>query len=365
MKEILIMGGTGAMGTHLVDICSQLGGVNCVVTSRRPRVSNASNVKYVCGDAHQMDFLKSLLQGKHYDAIVDFMTYTTPDFKRRYQLFLDATDQYFFLSTSRVYAEADIITEDSPRLLDVTTDTEWLKTDEYALCKARQEDILRASGRKNFTIIRPYMTYSQNRLQLGIADRDTFVYRALKGRAIIVSNDIMQHTTTLTYGYDVAQCIYRLIGNPKAYGEAFHPTTSETIPWMDVLKIYVEAIERKTGRKQKVVLTEHSSQLTYPIQRYQVMYDRCYDRRFDNSKILSAIDEYEFTSPREGLKKCIDGFLNAPNWGGISPILEATNDYYSHEWSGLGEFKSIKSKIAYCLYRMNPVIAQKVLRKMK
>lgn len=60
MKEILIMGGTGAMGTHLVDICSQMVEVNCVVTSRRPRNSKASNVKYVCGDAHQMDFLKSL-----------------------------------------------------------------------------------------------------------------------------------------------------------------------------------------------------------------------------------------------------------------------------------------------------------------
>ena len=53
-----------------------------------------------------------------------------------------------FLSSSRVYASQESpIREDSMRLLDVSHDSIYLKTDEYALAKARQEDILRKSGK--------------------------------------------------------------------------------------------------------------------------------------------------------------------------------------------------------------------------
>lgn len=52
------------------------------------------------------------------------------------------------MSSSRVYADSQTpITENSPRLLDVYKEEEYLKTDEYALSKARQEDILHRSGK--------------------------------------------------------------------------------------------------------------------------------------------------------------------------------------------------------------------------
>ena len=71
------------------------------------------------------------------------MSYTTEELKDRIELMLSATEQYIFLSSSRVYAGTDsLLTEDSPRLLDVTNDKEYLKTDEYALAKAREENII-------------------------------------------------------------------------------------------------------------------------------------------------------------------------------------------------------------------------------
>lgn len=359
-KHILVLGGTGAMGIHIVKILKE-NGDDVTATSRSKRVSS-ERLTYIQGDAHNLDFLKELLKLRHYDAIIDFMTYTTADFKQRYELFLDATNQYFLLSTSRVYAESDIITEESPRLLDVVDDEEYLKTDEYALCKARQENILRDSGRRNWTIIRPYMTYSENRLQLGVFDKDTFAYRALGGRPIVVSEDIMRHTTTLTYGYDVAKCMSLLIGNEKAYGEAFHITTDKTIPWMDVLHIYCKALEEKTGHKQRYVITKRSNQLDYPVFCYQVMYDRKFDRRFDNSKILNAIGGYKFTDPYWGLKKCIDTFLMSPYFMPPSGKIEGTNDYYSHAFTPLKEFNGFKEKVSYILYRINPSLIDYIKR---
>lgn len=46
------------------------------------------------------------------------------------------------------------LTENSPRLLETVQDLEYKKTDEYALAKARQEDILYQSGFSNYTIVR-------------------------------------------------------------------------------------------------------------------------------------------------------------------------------------------------------------------
>lgn len=50
-------------------------------------------------------------------------------------------------------------------------DEDYIKTDEYALQKARQENILLGSKYKNWTIIRPYITYNKERLQLGVLEK--------------------------------------------------------------------------------------------------------------------------------------------------------------------------------------------------
>ncbi|MEO2263754.1 hypothetical protein [Dorea sp. YH-dor228] len=56
------------------------------------------------------------------------------------------------------------MTEESPRLLDVCRDADYLKTEEYALKKAKEEDFLKQKG-KNWTIVRPSITYNSERLR--------------------------------------------------------------------------------------------------------------------------------------------------------------------------------------------------------
>jgi len=166
MAKILLLGGTGAMGMHLVQLLTNTEH-HVVVTSRRSRQDH-DNITYVLGNAHDDIFLKSLLK-QGFEVIVDFMVYNTLEFQKRYSLLLGSCEQYVFISSSRVYANSDSpITESSPRLLDTCTDSLYLQTDEYALTKARQEDCLFNSNRNNFTIVRPYITYDKYRLQLGV-----------------------------------------------------------------------------------------------------------------------------------------------------------------------------------------------------
>lgn len=153
------------------------------------------------------------------------------------------------------------ITEKTPRLLDVTDDQEFLSTDEYPLTKARQEDILSKSGKKNWTIIRPYITYGSKRLQLGAFEKEYWLYRALHGRSIVFSSDIASHLTTLTYGLDVSSCIAHLIGNSAAYGKTVQIAGHQSMRWSDVLHLYVEVLERKMGNKPKVHMLDTSDEI--------------------------------------------------------------------------------------------------------
>ena len=73
--KILLLGGTGAMGSHLSEIINNDKGNDIVITSRKTRVSKG-NISYVVGNAHDKSFLDSLLN-KKWDVIVDFMVYNT------------------------------------------------------------------------------------------------------------------------------------------------------------------------------------------------------------------------------------------------------------------------------------------------
>lgn len=320
------------------------------VTTRKAKKSDG--IIYLQGNAHDLTFLRPLLEKNHFDVLVDFMIYHTSEFQERVDMLLTNVGQYVFLSSSRVYADTQpCIHEESPRLLDVTTDEDYLKTDEYALTKARQENILRESGRNNWTIIRPYITFSEIRLQLGVLEKENWLYRALHGRTIVFSKDIMEKRTTLTYGFDVARGIVSIIGNHKAYGEAYHIAVNESHTWGEILNVYLDVLEEYLGKRPKVlILDEHPHQhKDHPF--YQLEYDRLFNRTFDSSKIAEFIDTATFTPTLEGLANCLKEFLQKQNFRNINWREDAGRDQLTHEVANLNEIPKLKTKVKYLIQR--------------
>lgn len=358
--KILVLGGTGAMGASLVPLLAANGN-EVIVTSRSKHHSGNDRVCYWQGDAHELPLLRAILRSR-YDAIVDFMVYTTAEFQERRDLLLNATNQYIFLSSSRVYANSETpLTEDSPRLLDVAVDAKYLETDEYALTKARQENLLRESGKQNWTIVRPYITYSNERLQLGVFEKELWLYRALHGQTIVVPKDIMSHTTTLTWGGDVAKGIAALVGNPQAYGQELHITTNESIRWSEVLELYKRVFYEATGHAMKVQLIDSSEEIGKSIwNQYQIRYDRLFDRRFDNSRFRHVTEECEFISPQEGLESCLRVFLEKPKFHNITIKAQAWMDRKTRERTSLSCFGGYKNKMKYMIGRYTPYFKMKM-----
>lgn len=311
-KKVLLLGGTGALGAHLRDILADAG-CQVFVTSRKNHLDKG-NIVYLTGNAMDPAFFNRLMASR-WDVIVDFMIYGPDMFRQRLDVLLKMSGQYVFLSSSRVYADSGMtpITEDSPRILDTVKDDAYLKTNEYALAKGRAEDILKSHERNNWTIIRPYVTFSEERLQLGTLEKENWLKRALAGKPIVFSEDIAERTTTLTYGHDVARGMAAIIGETSALGQTYHITSSTQVKWRDVLDMYVRVIEDVTGKPCPVVMTHESCQLRTG-GRYQVLFDRHYNRVFDNSKIGGFIDVSTFREPMAALEECLRIFLKKPDF---------------------------------------------------
>lgn len=355
--RILLLGGTGAIGRNLVSVLEKTDH-EVFVTSRTPH-ENANNVTYLLGNAHSDDFLGNVLRsapGGKWDAIVDFMSYKTAEFRNKSDLLLKSARQYVFISSARVYANQEHpIKESSPRLLDVCTDEDYLRTDEYALTKARQEDILLQGGRKNFTIIRPYITYSGERLQLGVMEKEEWLYRALHGRAVLFPVEMLDCHTTMTDGADVAYGIYKVIGAEEAMGEIFHVTNACLLTWREIFEIYRTCMEEISGLplRLKLIPMEKFLGLRDASLVYQVVYDRLFDRDFDTSKESMIVDVSKFVSPQDGLKKSLSQFVHAspPRWRSINWVHEASKDRLSGEHTPLSEISGIRNKMKYFINR--------------
>lgn len=353
--KVLILGGTGAMGVHLVDILAARG-VDVYVTSRQAHEDRA-NVHYLVGDGHDLDFLRRITAGADFDALVDFMIYSTADFSARVAELLTMAHQYVFLSSSRVYSDGAPITEATPRLLDTTTDSEYLATDEYALAKAREENILRAAG-TNYTIVRPYITYSNERLQLGTLEKEQWLYRALHGRTIVFTADQAASVTSLTYGYDVADGIAGLLGREAALGEAFHIVTPDHLTWQEVVDLYRDTIERVTGTRPRLRLLPSSEEFQQVFRnKYQVTCDRLYTRIFDSGKVARVGGKQDYTAMRAGLERALTEFIEERHaFRYISYLHEAWLDRQTGEHTPLAEIPTLKEKIKYLLGRYTPFL---------
>jgi len=326
-RKVLVLGGTGAMGVYLVPELAARGYQVRVVSLPRDEITfHDPRISYVKGDAKEIGFLKTLLTEK-FDAIVDFLVYSTEEFRQRCELLLSGTGHYIFLSSYRVYAGEFPVTENSPRLLDVSTDKEYLATEDYSLYKAREEDILKSSSHGNWTIVRPAITFSKFRFQLVTLETPLVVGRALKRLPVVIPEAALSVPATMNWAGDVAKMFCGLVLNPAARCEAFTFATAEHRTWGEIAEYYHELI----GLEYVTAGTEDYLNILGGscFARYQLCYDRLFPRIIDNSKILrvAGLRQEELTPLKSGLAKELAAFPKDVAWPGTGDAWSNMDNY--------------------------------------
>ena len=289
-EKVLILGATGAMGKYLVPLLADAGfQVDAVALEKWP--TPHPNITPVVGNAlDDRDFRGELL-ARPYDAIVDFLIYNTARAAALLPAAARNTGHYVFLSSYRVYADAEHpIRETSPRLIDASPDVLLRNSDDYSIYKARGENIVRSFERRNWTIVRPAITYSLYRYQLVTLEASNTVGRAFAGRAVVLPEQARNVRGTMSWAGDVARMIAGLLFNERAFGETFTVSTSEHHSWGEIAEYYREicGLRAVWADMEDYLRVLRSTRPMTVGDRWQLVYDRLFDRIVDNSKVLAA-----------------------------------------------------------------------------
>lgn len=314
-QKVLILGATGAMGSYLTKKMAAKG-YDVDAVSLDNIVSDKPNLRYIqAKDATDPAFVDEIVKN-HYDGVVDFMIYNSISFRKTFPKYLNNVGQYIYLSSCRVYAnEENPIREASPRLTDVTTDPQLLFSDDYCMHKARGEDALRASGFRNWTIVRPSTTYSSKRCQLLTLERTKLLPYMRSGEPVLLYDQAKDIPASLTWGGDVAEMIGRLLFNEKAICNDFNVTSSESRTWGEIAGYYKEIfglnyewVDELTYQRFKDPSFDPETSLTAI---WQLRYARMFNRAYDNSKILEAtgLKQEDFLTLYQGLSYEKDSIL--------------------------------------------------------
>lgn len=301
MKKVLLLGGTGALGIYLTKELLDMGYKVDVVAKDQP-VTKHPNLTFYFNDAKDKTLQGTLLKNE-YNAIVDFLIYETmEEFDEYYPNYLNHTDHYLYLSSYRVYGDAKgLVTEQTTRIIDCELPSDFVREYEYSIYKAEGENRLMRSQKKNWTILRPAISFSQRRYQLTVLEARHFYHRAKAGKVIPLPECALDIQGTLSWAGDFGKTVARLILNPCTYGEAYTIGTAEHHSWREIAEMY----GRLMGLKYQAVSTDDFFRFIKndALHRQQLFYDRCFNRAIDNSKLLNAtgLKQSDFMPTEKGL----------------------------------------------------------------
>lgn len=296
--KVLFIGGTGIISTACATRAIEKGVDLTLLNRGKSSRPTAEGAITFTADIHDPASMRSVLAGREFDVVVDWIAYTPQDVQKNIDLFSGKTGQFIFISSASAYqtpASNLPIRESTP-----LENPFW----EYSRNKIACEELLLAEYRKSkfpFTIVRPSHTYDRTCVPVeggyGVIDR------MLKGKPVIVHGDGTS-IWTLTHNTDFAKGFVGLLGNSRARGEIFHITSDEWLTWNQIHLLLGEA----AGVIPQLVHIPSELIAAYDQNMGAgLLGDKAHSAIFDNSKIKQVVPEFVCTVPfAQGAKEIVD-----------------------------------------------------------
>lgn len=296
MRNVLLIAGGGTLGTYTAQECLKLG-YKVDIICLEDKISDNENLRYYKAKV-TIEYLKELFSKMHYDGIVNFIHYPNyEDYIPYHELLSNNTEHLIFLSSYRVYGDLQHpITESAPQLIDVIKDDErFHKEEDYALAKSRAERYLKSNScPKNWTVVRPVISFSDRRLDINIVSGHTVIDAAKEQKPVCLPLEAKNLTAGLDWAGNSGKLIANLLFKKDTIGEAYTISTAQNLTWNQVADIYTDLLNVKFEWVSA----------NFPENDWGWRYDRAYDRKIDNSKVLEAtgLTSADFKSIKEGIQ---------------------------------------------------------------
>ena len=334
MMKVCIIGGTGTLSTPLTKMLINNNNVELTLINRGSNLSKIGTEGYELWktDINDQEKMTSFLEGREFDAVLNFINFFPEEIDRDIEYFKGKTDQYIFVSTNVVLNHLENVE------IDEQTEV-GNRFSKYGQNKAKCEKVLENTTDFNYTIIRPSHTYSDDRFPVSVKGKNTWtVFDRIKNKREIIVHDGGQSVWPITHADDFASLLYPVIGNKEAYNEIYHIMNPTPITW-DM--IYAEIAKQVGGKYRPVYLDSEVLALS---QHYGFKEALVGDKKYSNilnvDKILGLNESYQF---KVDLEKGVRGFLEYMN---ANPHLKMVEDDFNY-WSDnvIGQVKAFKEKI--------------------
>ena len=345
--KVLLIGGTGVLSSAITKKFIDQGFEVTMVNRGNRKIPEGVNV--IKTDKNNFPYIEQCLQGQFYDAVIDFLCYTKDELEKSFRLYAHFTKQYFFISSCAVYDGTipGVKREDSPKGFKV-----W----SYSVNKWASEQRLMELAKEiqcAYTVIRPAMTYDDTRIPYGISPQYgyhwTMCARALAGKPLIRWNGGVNHCNMMRVE-DFADGVAGLIGNPKAYNEAFNVCGDEAPSFNDVLK----CIEENISCKISVVDISSDFYAKELSERAGEIAARSVERFHSNEKMKNAVPAFRQTiSLKDGVAKTIVAYKSKKYQKGIDWYFDADCDRIIKKWCDINGIDSKMMNLKFVDYLGN------------
>jgi nucleoside-diphosphate-sugar epimerase len=299
--KVLFIGGTGIISTT-VSRQAIAAGFELYLLNRGIRGANPSGSRSLTADIDHPEELHTALQGLQFDVVVNWIAYTPQDIERDLTLFKGSVGQYIFVSSASAYQKPPahyLITEETPLVNPF-----WDYSRDKIACEDR---LMRAFTEEQFpvTIVRPSLTYDSNFPVAIGSEGYTIAERLKQGRPVIVHGD-GSSLWVVTHAEDFGRGFLGLLGNPRAFGQAFHITSDEVLTWNEIYRTIAEEL----GVEANLVhIPSDFIARVAPDVAGTLLGDKTWSVVFDNTKIKTFVPEFNAVIPfQAGIRRTLAWF---------------------------------------------------------
>ena len=355
--NVLIIGGTGVLSSAVTAEALKQG--MCVTMINRGNRRIPEGVELIKSDKDDLNYIAKQLDGRMFDAVMDYLCYTDSQTEKSVRFYQKYAKQYFYISSCAVYntelLAGKMADEGSPKVLPI-----WKYSVDKWASEQKIEKLFEGSKVK-YTIIRPCVTYGDTRIPYGISPiygyHWTLAARILAGKPIIIWNE-GKNRCNMTRVEDFAVGVVGLIGNEKAYGEAFNVCGDEVPTFREVLDVMSDYLHKE------VITVDVRSEFyakELPSRAGEILGGRSIDTINSNAKLKAAVPAFKQTySLREGVFKTLDAYKAQGYQHGIDWKFDGDTDRIIKKWSKVQGKDLNQYNLGFMDYLSNAAIGDKI-----
>lgn len=357
VNNVLLLGGTGTLSGAILNRAIECGYHVTVFNRGNNNEKLPKGVDVIRGDFKNEESLR-VICNSYFDVVVDFLSRQPDDIARVYPKFQGKCKQYIFISSACVYLRDNSSGKVSEKA--EKPNFNWSYSVEKFECEQCLKELTLKNSQTCYTIVRPYITYDDERIPVGISPvpyrfHRTIIERIKSGKPWFVWDGGSQ-ITTVTHAMDFATFVVALFMNPLAMNDDFHITGDCSCTHLEL----IEQLFLKLQKEPNIVNVE-TREIYSILPEYKGLLkaDRALYAQFDNTKIKSVVPDQSFRITVDmGLDRVLKYWDESKEYD-YDYKFEGRIDKLLSKYAKVGYIKyphaSKSSIIIYYLYRCIPL----------